>query len=153
MTLQGRRLPDSSMHPSASAGSCKAWRIPPQSDLELELAKRRNEQLRNPPRSRNRTYSQPGTLKHIGRIYASLLPDSLLIYAGNHSLCCWAQGLTKDGFVAHPAALDASTHFGALHDTDAYNHGGLSSPARVPVALAALALARSAQVCRESPLC
>ena len=56
------------------------------------------------------------------------------------------QGPTLDGYSAHPAALDACTHFGALYDTDPVTRGGLSEYARVPVALAALVAELAPQV-------
>lgn len=52
----------------------------------------------------------------------------------------------QGSYSAHPAALDACTHFGALYDTDTMTRGGLSNFARVPVALAALVAESGPQV-------
>lgn len=50
------------------------------------------------------------------------------------------QGLEVEGFRAHPAALDAATHFGAVFDTDA------RQPPRVPVGLASISLPTACRV-------
>ena len=47
------------------------------------------------------------------------------------------QGINSEGYWAHPALLDASTHVGAVYDTDSsWRDGTLSAP-RVPVSLGA----------------
>ena len=52
----------------------------------------------------------------------------------------------QDGYTAHPGAVDACTHFGALYDTDTVARGGLSEIARIPVALTALVAESAPQV-------
>ena len=84
-----------------------------------------------------------------GCISTPVSQRSFLYFAFSKTACCQAvfvQGLTLDGYSAHPAALDACTHFGALYDTDPVTRGGLSQFARVPVALAALVAESAPQV-------
>ena len=51
-----------------------------------------------------------------------------------------------ESFRAHPAAVDAATHFGAVFDTDA------GQPPRVPVALGAFTLPGNCRVTVSNPL-